>query len=256
VRHSSKGKLEGKGGQEMNHRFSIGPARAAATFGQGDTAVAPRFLVVDDHTLVRHGLVLILKTRYPAAALFEAGSLAEALRQVRSVSNLTAVFYDLHMSDTIGLPSVGVMLEALDGVPLVVISGSLDADVINGCIRAGARGFLPKGCGPEVLDHALPVVLGGGIYAPLPPGGTTAPQSAPQAPPPSQAAAAAMEGLTPRQCEVLRLLLQGQSNKQIARSLGVLEGTVKVHLRTVMLRLGVRNRTQLALMAVRAGLTL
>jgi DNA-binding NarL/FixJ family response regulator len=63
-----------------------------------------------------------------------------------------------------------------------------------------------------------------------------------------------MDTLTDRQREVLRLLLQGQSNKEIARSLGVLEGTVKVHLRTVMLRLGVRNRTQLALFAARAGL--
>jgi len=66
----------------------------------------------------------------------------------------------------------------------------------------------------------------------------------------------AVNGLTERQREVLRLLLEGQSNKEIARALGVLEGTIKVHLRTVMQRLGVRNRTQLALATVKAGITL
>jgi len=237
---------------ERHRHAHIGSSRVAAMFGREPTSTAaPRILIVDDHALVRHGLILTLKTRYPEATLFEAGSLAEALKRVRSIGHLTAVFYDLQMADADGLPGVEAMLEALGGVPLVVISGSLDADTVNACIRAGARGFLPKGCGPEVLAHALPIVLGGGIYAPRPPAGAT--QAAPPPPPPPRPSAA-VEGLTLRQREVLRLLLEGQSNKEIARSLGVLEGTVKVHLRTVMMRLGVRNRTQLALIAVKAGI--
>lgn len=243
----------------MRHheRYGIDPQRLGAALGDGPgIAEAPRFLVVDDHALVRHGLTLALKLRYPKATLFEAGSLAEALRRVHSVGKLTAVLYDLQMPDADGLPGVEAMLEALGGVPLVVISASLDAGIITACIRAGARGFLPKGCDPDVLNHALPIVLGGGIYAPLPrtASATGVPQPGVQAPPPPKPANGAMDALTHRQREVLRLLLQGQSNKEIARSLGVLEGTVKVHLRTVMLRLGVRNRTQLALFAARAGL--
>lgn len=235
----------------MRHheRYGIAPLRLGAAFGDDlSTAEAPRFLVVDDHALVRHGLTLALKLRYPRATLFEAGSLAEALRRVHSVGKLTAVLYDLQLADANGLPGVEAMLEALNGVPLVVISGSLDGGIITACIRAGACGFLPKGCDPDVLEHALPIVLGGGIYAPLP----RAP--IPAAHPATQHAASALDSLTHRQREVLRLLLLGQSNKEIARSLGVLEGTVKVHLRTVMLRLGVRNRTQLALYAARSGL--
>ncbi|WP_448187814.1 response regulator transcription factor [Azospirillum sp. sgz301742] len=242
-----------------NHeRYGIDPQRLGAALEKGvDVTEAPRFLVVDDHALVRHGLTLALKLRYPKATLFEAGSLAEALRRVRSISKLTAVLYDLQMADADGLPGVEAMLEALRGIPLLVISASLDAGIVAACIRAGARGFLPKGCDPDVLSHALPIVLGGGIYAPLPRTLATAASTAagPPGQPPPQPPNGAMDALTHRQREVLRLLLQGQSNKEIARSLGVLEGTVKVHLRTVMLRLGVRNRTQLALIAARAGLS-
>ena len=103
-----------------------------------------------------------------------------------------------------------------------------------------------------MLDHALPIVLGGGIYAPLPQGavaGVAPPARAVEAAP-----SPALDGLTQRQREILALLLEGQSNKEMARALGILEGTIKVHLRSIMQRLGVRNRTQLALMAAKAGL--
>lgn len=219
------------------------------------TGGAPCILIVDDHALVRHGLALALKQRYPGAALLEAGSLAEALKRVRAEDGLSVVLYDLQMGDADGLPGVEAMLEVLGDVPLLVISATLDAATITACIRAGARGFLPKGCDPALLDQALPIVMGGGIYAPAPPANSAAPPERAAAPPlPSPRESAALEGLTLRQREVLKLLLEGRSNKEIARSLGVLEGTVKVHLRTVMLRLGVRNRTQLALFAARAGM--
>ncbi|PWC34729.1 hypothetical protein TSO352_27065 [Azospirillum sp. TSO35-2] len=225
----------------------------------------PTFLIVDDHALVRYGLSLALRQRYPDAMIVEAGSLAEALRKRPAIPALTAILYDLQMGDSDGAAGLQVMLEAAGEVPLVVVSGVDDANVIAGCIRAGARGFVPKGCEGMVLDQALPIVLAGGIFAPAPPaahGGrpiriplaTTTP--APSAASAAQSGGSAITDLTDRQREVLRLLLKGCSNKEIARSLGVLEGTIKVHLRTVMQRLGVRNRTQLALAAVRAGVTI
>ncbi|MBP2313754.1 response regulator transcription factor [Azospirillum soli] len=243
----------------MGHhgRYGLNPVRAGGVFGQAGLAgAAPRLLVVDDHALVRHGLALAIRVRFPAATVFEAGSLAEAVRRVQSVGNLSAVLFDLQLGDSNGLPGVQTMLRILDGVPLLVISGSPDASLITACIQAGARGFLPKGAEAEVLDHALPIVLGGGIYAPLPrPGAGPAQAAAPVAQTPPLVPGA-MEGLTERQRDVLKLLLDGQSNKEIARSLGVLEGTVKVHLRSIMQRLGVRNRTQLALLAAKSGLTM
>ena len=212
---------------------------------------APRILVVDDHALMRHGLALAIKMRFAGATVAEAGSLAEATRLVQSGAPLSAVLYDLHLGDADGVPGVEAMLRVLDDVPLVVISGTLDTGLISACIRAGARGFLPKGSDAAMLDHALPIVLGGGIYAPLPHGAV----ASPPATPPTPAPAPTLQGLTQRQREILALLLEGQSNKEIARELGILEGTIKVHLRSVMQRLGVRNRTQLALMAAKAGLS-
>lgn len=238
----------------MNHRFGIDPTRTTTIQRKVVPSTdGPRILVADDHALMRHGLALAIKVRFPGASVIEAGSLAEAIAKARKAEDLSAVLFDLQMGDTDGLAGVEAMLRILDGVPLVVVSGTLDSAMVAACIRAGARGFLPKGCDVAVLDHALPVVMAGGIYAPLPQGAAPA-----QSPPPStvgdESGARMMEELTERQREVLRLLLRGHSNKEIARSLGVLEGTVKVHLRSIMQRLRVRNRTQLALIASKSGL--
>ncbi|MCW2244328.1 response regulator transcription factor [Azospirillum canadense] len=243
----------------MNHRFGIDPTRTSTIQRKVVPGTGgPRILVADDHALMRHGLALAIKVRFPGASVIEAGSLAEAVAKARKADDLSAVLFDLQMGDTDGLAGVETMLRVLDGVPLVVVSGTLDGAMVAACIHAGARGFLPKGCDVAVLDHALPVVLAGGIYAPLPQGVAPAPPHAAPAHAPSavseESGARMMEELTERQREVLRLLLRGHSNKEIARSLGVLEGTVKVHLRSIMQRLRVRNRTQLALIASKSGL--
>ncbi|WP_434623076.1 LuxR C-terminal-related transcriptional regulator [Azospirillum sp. B2RO_4] len=218
-----------------------------------------KFLIVDDHALVRYGLTLALRQRYEDVVIVEAGSLAEAMRKARSEPDLTAILYDLQMGDSDEHSGLTDMLEAAGDVPLIVVSGATDGNVIASCIRAGARGFVNKGCEAAVLDQALAIVLEGGIFAPAPP---TPPNgkrvrialTADAAPVRSESEL--VGGLTERQREVLCLLLEGRSNKEIARALGVLEGTIKVHLRSVMQRLGVRNRTQLALATIKAGIKL
>ncbi|WP_455179896.1 LuxR C-terminal-related transcriptional regulator [Azospirillum melinis] len=218
-----------------------------------------RFLIVDDHALVRYGLTLALRQRYEDVEIIEAGSLADAMRKARSEPGLTAILYDLQMGDSDEHSGLAEMLEAAGEVPVIVVSGVTDGNVIASCIRAGARGFVHKGCESTVLDQALPIVLEGGIFAPAPPavrGGTPIRIPLPASATPVRTESDAVNGLTERQREVLRLLLEGQSNKEIARALGVLEGTIKVHLRTVMQRLGVRNRTQLALATMKSGIKL
>lgn len=220
------------------------------------TAETFRFLIVDDHALVRFGFSLTLKQRYADATIVETSSLADALRTLQSDPDLTAILYDLQLDDSDQLEGLAVMLEAAGDVPVIVVSGTGDSATIASCIRAGARAFVHKACEAATLDQALPIVLSGGIIAPALParhGGNPIriPLSS-TAPPPRSADV--VDTLTDRQRQVLLLLLEGQSNKEIARALGVLEGTIKVHLRTVMQRLGVRNRTQLALAAVKAGI--
>lgn len=201
-------------------------------------------LVVDDHALVRHGLALAIKASHPNVEVHEAGTLAEGLRTAREAGALSAVLYDLNLSDSSGLPGLTTMMKAVGSTPVIVVSGQSDSNTMSQCIMAGARGYLPKGSQADVLDHALALVLAGGIYAPA------VPAAAPVEPQP----ASILDELTGRQRDVLRLLMAGRSNKEIARSLGVLEGTIKVHLRSIMMKLKVRNRTHLAIVAAQAGI--
>ncbi|WP_196242050.1 LuxR C-terminal-related transcriptional regulator [Azospirillum oleiclasticum] len=202
-------------------------------------------LVVDDHALVRHGLALVIKANRPDIAVHEAGTLAEGLRVARSAGNLSAVLYDLTLADSSGLPGLTAMMKAVGRTPVIVVSGQTDSNTMSQCIMAGARGYLPKGSQADVLDHALALVLAGGIYAPaIPASNVGDPQPY-----------AILGELTSRQRDVLRLLMAGRSNKEIARALGVLEGTIKVHLRSIMMKLKVRNRTHLAIVAAQAGVS-
>jgi len=229
-----------------------------------DTTASSRILLVDDHALLRRGLALTILTRFPGAIILEAGSLAEALRIAGETSDLSAVIYDLGLPDADGLPGLQRMLGAIGSVPVLVITGSSDPGIVGECIRAGASGFLPKWCNADVLEHALPLILNGGTYAPRPaiPGTAftaTTPRNRTERPlpagtPPKTTSAEWLGALTERQQEVLHLLIAGQSNKEIARELGVLEGTVKVHVRAIMQQLKARNRTQVTMAAARAGL--
>jgi len=220
------------------------------------TDAAPTFLVVDDHPLTRHGFALSVGEIHPGARVMEAGSLDEAVALVRRTPELTLVLFDLGLGrseEDDGIdsehPGIRRMIEALSGVPLLVISGSDEvADIIDS-VRQGARGYILKSSSAEVLEHAISLALSGDVFLPLPRAvlnGTIAADA-------GQAPSGIVDRLTDRQRDVFQLLLAGHSNKEIARGLGVLEGTVKVHVRAIMQKLGVRNRTQVAVVAARSG---
>jgi two-component system, NarL family, nitrate/nitrite response regulator NarL len=208
-----------------------------------------KILIVDDHALVLHGFALSVLEMFPEAEVLEANSLEGALAAVRRNPDLSLVLFDLHLDSDDGLTGVRRMIEALDGVPLIVISASDEsADVIDS-VRAGAKGYILKSGSSALLEHAISLVLSGETYVPLP---RTVLVSAIAAEP-ERPTNHMLDRLTDRQRDVFQLLLAGHSNKEIARSLGVLEGTVKVHVRAIMQKLGVKNRTQVAVAAARAG---
>jgi two-component system, NarL family, nitrate/nitrite response regulator NarL len=208
-----------------------------------------KVLIVDDHALVLHGFALSVLELFPEAEVFEANSLDAALSIVRRTEDLSLVLFDLHLDSDDGLSNVRRMIEALDGVPLIVISAyDESADVIDS-VRAGAKGYLLKSGSSALLEHAILLVLSGETYVPMP---RTVLVSAATAEP-DRPTNHMLDRLTDRQRDVFQLLLAGHSNKEIARSLGVLEGTVKVHVRAIMQKLGVKNRTQVAVAAARAG---
>lgn len=223
-------------------RFSLGSVRAGGRASRSaDCPRQRRVLVVDDHGLVRHGLALAIQARDGSIQVIEAATLAAALEVLRFGPRVELVLYDLVLPDGGGIGGLRAVLASAGRIPVLVVSGCLDGGIVADCVRAGARGVLPKSGSVTALDHAIPLVLGGGVYAPQ-----TGPDTVDRGGRPS--------ALTERQEAVLRLLMSGQSNKEIARELGVLEGTIKVHLRAIMQKLNVRNRTQLALTAARSGI--
>lgn len=200
-----------------------------------------RILLVDDHRLLADALGGLIEARFPAWTVEQAGSLAEALARLDEHTDL--VLLDLGLPDARGVEAVQAVRAHAPQVRIVVLSADDHPDTVRASIELGASGFVPKRADSRELVQALSATLEGGVT--LPP---TLLASWPR-----PASEPAVE-LTPRQLDVLRLLVEGQSNKAICRTLGLSESSVKTHLEAVYRRLGVANRTQAVVAAARLGL--
>ncbi|WP_028926740.1 response regulator [Pseudonocardia acaciae] len=200
-----------------------------------------RVLLVDDHELVRVGLRTFLELQADMAVVGEAGSGERALALVASAAP-DIVLLDLVLPGMSGLDTARALRAAHPDVKIVVLTSFSGQDQVLPVVRAGVDGYLLKDVGPRELADALRAVHAGG--SPLHP----------------TVAATVMRSvttddpLTPREREVLRLIARGLSNRQIARELVLSEKTVKTHVSAVLAKLGVADRTQAALLAIRDGL--
>ena len=206
-------------------------------------------LLIDDHALFREGLKFLLGSLDAELQVDEAGDCARALAHA-SARSYDLVLLDMKMPGVAGLDALAALREAIPAAPLVVLSGEESSGVVRAAIERGAMGFIPKSSTPEVLLQALRLVLARGVY--LPPAVLTAAEPAAA----GGGAEAALRGLTPRQIDVLRCVIQGKSNKVIARELDVSEGTVKAHLSSVLRSFGARSRTEAVYAAAKLGLKL
>ncbi len=213
-------------------------------------------LIADDHALFRYGISLALESLYKEVTILQASSAEEAYRMAHETPHLDLILLDLMMPGLNGIAELKKYIEGLPRVPVVVVSGSRQRSTIRAAIEAGARGYILKSSNGEILKHVLPLVLSGELYVPAQ---AVANEDVGQA---SEFETSPLEensdfnpdfkSLTPRETQVLKLLTLGYSNKEIARSLGMLEGTVKVHVKSIMKKLGVNNRTQAAIAANRS----
>jgi len=205
-----------------------------------------KILIADDHALLREGLKPLLARMEPGVVLVEAWDLASLRGAVAEHPDLDLALIDLQMPGMQGASSVGALRDASPGLPLIVLSGLEVPGDIKALLRSGAAGYIPKTSNSEVIVSAIRLVLAGGQY--LPPlllSRLDASETPGNAPAPSSeiGVPADFRQLSPRQREVIALLAQGLSNKQIARKLGLVEGTVKSHLVQIFHVLGVHNRT-------------
>ncbi|MEW9554741.1 response regulator [Nonomuraea sp. NPDC050783] len=203
-----------------------------------------RVLIADDHPVVRQGLRTFLDLQDDITVVGEAGDGAQAVELVGELGP-DVLLLDLKMPVLDGLGA----LERLAGAPtrVVVLTSVSDRGDVGPAMRAGAAGFLYKDVDPDALVQAVRAVHGGQVL--LAPEAAEAMLSGA-----AESAESEPVPLTDREREVLRLLAAGRSNREIARALAVAEKTVKTHVSNVLMKLGVQDRTQAALYAVRHGL--
>jgi DNA-binding NarL/FixJ family response regulator len=199
-----------------------------------------RVLIADDHAVVRQGLRSFLDLQDDIEVVGEAADGAEALAAAERLAP-DVVLIDLVMPNVDGIEAIRGLRERVPDARAIVLSSFVDDEKLFPAVRAGAAGYLLKDVQPRDLVEAIRTVHGGGAL--LHP----------------RVASRVLEELvtdplTPREREVLSLIGRGMANKVIARELSLSEKTVKAHVSSILAKLGVTDRTQAALYAVRAGL--
>ena len=203
-----------------------------------------RIVIADDHSVVRQGLRMFLGLDPELEVVGEAADGAEALRLARQLQP-DVVVMDLLMPVMDGIAATSAIRHELPDTEVLALTSVLEDASVVGAIRAGAIGYLLKDTQAEALCQAIKAAAAGQVQlTPRAAARLMQVVSTPESP----------EALTERETEVLRLLAQGQSNKQIARDLHIAEKTVKTHVSNILSKLGVQSRTQATLYAVRIGL--
>lgn len=211
-----------------------------------------KILIADDHRLVMEAVKAKLAELEPGIEFVLAMSVEELLTGASDDLDLALV--DLNMPGAEGQSHIDELRRRHPAVPVIVLSGTEDPAVMRTAIERGVLGFIPKAYSPDVMISAVRLVLAGGVYVPpmmlsAVPAGVVA--GVPAAEAVRQLGSHGTHTLdhlrnvlTDRQVEVLQLLSQGKPNKLIGRSLGISEGTVKIHLAAIFRALNVRNRTE------------
>jgi DNA-binding NarL/FixJ family response regulator len=217
---------------------------ASTVTGAGPTRGRIRVLVVDDHQVVRHGLRSFLDVQDDIEVVGEAADGAEAVERVRQLRP-DVMLLDLLLPSVDGVEALRMLRAEGDQTRVLVLTSFTEPARVVAALRAGASGYLFKDVDPDALAQAIRAVHAGQVL--LEPEVATAVLR-------SESEPSGVEALTEREKEVLVELARGRSNREIARALVVSEKTVKAHVSSILAKLGLSDRTQAALYAVRSGL--
>ena len=210
------------------------------------TSLAPQSpvaIVVDHHELSRFGISEILKRELAFADVKHAASIHEAVELVGKTPSVSLALFEFTMPGMNRGASLQFIREAFPTLRIAVIAASSNREDILSVLSVGVHGYVPKNLPLADIGHALKLIVSGEVFVPASMAEvpvTPSPSVVPIAPAFSLAANAG--DLTQRQHDVLRLLIKGMSNKEIAKALDLSPGTVKVHINAVFRALGVRNR--------------
>ena len=208
-----------------------------------------RVIIIDDHALFRDGLKGLLELRN----IDVAGMAADGKEGIELAKQIQPdiILLDLRMPNMGGLDTLPILRKELPTIPVVMLTTSNDESDLIKALRTGAQGYLLKDMEPEELVGALRDIENGknvvaadltDALARMVQGETTIDDDGP------------FSELTPRETEILCLLADGQSNKLIARNLGISDGTVKLHVKAILRKLSIHSRVEAAVMAVEHGL--
>lgn len=212
-----------------------------------------RVLIVDDHTLFRSGIKLLLQRDGGFDVVGEAGDGLEGVKRAKSLKP-DIVLLDLHMPGITGREAVQLIVEEAPETRVVMLTVSEDAEDLVDCLRAGATSYLLKNIETDYLIDAIQrAARGESVMSPYMTGKLVQefriqPKIGAHLP------AEEHEKLSPREKEIITHLARGASNKEVARALGVVESTVKIHVQSILKKLNLTSRVQAAVFAVEHGL--
>lgn len=207
-----------------------------------------KVLIADDHALFRDGLAMRLEEINPEIVIEQAATFSQAIKILDKETGMNLIIVDLDMPDMKWEDGIEQIRQKAEGIDIVVVSASEDIRNIRKVLSSGIKGYIPKRSEPKVMNNALKLILDGGTY--IPP--ALIENSSEGLNGTGRRASGKM--LTNRQSQVLDLIAQGKSNKQIAYEIGVSEATVKLHINALLRSLKVNNRTQAVVTAQKMGL--
>ena len=215
-----------------------------------------KVLIAEDHVLFRDALANLLKQIDAAVSITGVAKYSEAFAELDSGNVFDLIILDLDLPDRNWEDGLNRLREKSGATKIVVVTASEDCQTMSRSLAADIVGYIPKSLDPKILHGAIQIIIDGGTYIPINAVNCQSNEYKSAAPASGRKNddGLAQRMLTNRQQEVLKLIAEGKSNKQIAYEMNVSEATVKLHINALLRTLNVNNRTQAVITAQKLGI--